>query len=223
MEKKIKTRYWIILSPTNDADLVELINRIGVKNFRKLARAALLSLDNTEYIGKADEYLKKGKDKPTSYRFQISLTSEQFSFITNLLSHVKERMHNTFIKQVIRYYLGPTHLLTGFLDGEIKIPTKQLYTPLILSGVANAAPKVQRKYITKTIVKEVHPVSQTTETVEPVPVSVTSEVQTETPVVNSNEPEYLDIYHSEQTNEPEETVTQSDEDDVLAMLTNLIG
>lgn len=199
----------IYLSNRYDTDLVCLINRIGVKNFRKLTKAALLSLNHPEYIGKSKDYLIDGTDMPVVEKgcimIILSFQDARYDFVKDLLTHIKDRKQSAFIKQVIRYYLGPLDILPSFFKEDITFPTKQLYTPLIINGVLNSAPKVRRQ-------------RQSYKKPKPIPVYETPHISKNTEVFKE-----ADIEEIPATTEMESDSSIDKQDEILALLSNMLS
>lgn len=203
----------IYLSNRYDTDLIELLSYIGKKNFLRLTKASLLALNNPKYVGNVTNYLIAGTDMPPMekgcIRLQLSLMDIQYYFIQELLTHIKDRKQSAFIKQVIRYYLGPIHLLPHFFKEDVNIQPQQLYTPLVLNGVKNSTPK---------IVRQVRVVTQS-QTTEPTPIISTPQPSMSESTQSLENPSVMEPYSYEE----DSTLPMSEEDEILSLLTNMLS
>lgn len=122
----------IYLYKTHDADLIGLLEEVGIKDFREVMKDALRILTRPGYIPKINIPTYKTYDGDTDFfKIAISIQSKKDIDIQELLNHVKNRRINSFIKMAMRFYLGVIPTMSSMLDTEL-IKTVPVYTP---SGV----------------------------------------------------------------------------------------
>lgn len=126
--KNVKSLY---LYPTHDTDLCGLLEEVGEKDFRSIAKDSLKMLTRPGYVPK----ISIPKFKPLPERehekvvmVRISIQSEKDEDIRELISHIKPRQFNTFVKTAMRFYIGVIPTLSCLLDMEL-IKTVPVYTP----------------------------------------------------------------------------------------------
>lgn len=129
MKQNIKMLY---LYPKHDADLCGLLNEVGIKSFRDIARDSLRILLRPGYIPKTPIPKFKPMNCESEYEkvmmIPLSLKSEKDADVRELISHIKYRQFNSFIKTALRFYIGAIPTLSCLLDMEL-IKTIPVYTP----------------------------------------------------------------------------------------------
>ena len=239
----------VYIYESTDPDLSGLLKQIGAKNFRKLVKLSLLALNNPEYIGKSKDCMEPGGDPPAdtkSFRIIISLRDQKYDELKRILSQLKAKQLNNFIKQVVRFYVSPMDLLPFYFKEDVEF-TQQMYKPLVINSVLDTTrkvrtrrqkqpkvpimppmmypygippayypypqgsqkPEVQEQSITEPVITQT-PVKQTPKTTE-----------TEAPVLVEKKPDepFLDFSAAQKTEE----TPDDKQDEVLAMLSNLLG
>lgn len=126
--KNVKLLY---LYPTYDTDLCGLLNEAGVKDFRNIAKDALKVLTRPGYVPKTvipgfKPLTDTEHSKVTTV--QLSIQSKKDEDIRELISHIKPRQFNSFVKTAMRFYIGAIPTLSCMLDMEL-IKTVPVYTP----------------------------------------------------------------------------------------------
>lgn len=235
----------IYIYESKDPDLVGLTKQIGMRNFRKLVKLALLALNNPDYIGKSKECMTPGDDLPADtrkFRIIISMRDQQYDELKVILSQLKEKQLNHFVKQVVRFYVSPMDLLPFYFKEDVKF-TQQMYKPLVINSVLTSAKRTRAKREnpepTSPVMPPMYPYGMPPAYYPPYPyppmpqpkagpiemeqkpdedVKPTENIeQVETPQ-QQDEP-FLDFSSKEPTPE----TPDDKQDEVLAMLSNLLG
>lgn len=126
--ENVKSLY---LYPTHDSDLCGLLKEAGLKGFRDIAKDALRVLTRPGYVPKVviPEFKPSLEDEYEKVKMvRLSIQSKKDEDIRELISHVKPRQFNGFIKTAMRFYIGVIPTLSCMLDMEL-IKTVPVYTP----------------------------------------------------------------------------------------------
>lgn len=116
----------------HDADLIGLLEEVGIKDFRNICKDSLRILTRPGYIPKVTvPKYKPYEGEKERFDVFVSIQSLKDADIQELLSHVKYRQFNSFCKMAMRFYLGVIPTMSSMLDMEL-IKTVPVYTP---SGV----------------------------------------------------------------------------------------
>ena len=218
----------IYLSALRDIDLLILLNSVGKKDFGKIVRDALYHVARASYKPKLDVSQIKINvpSEIKSTEFDICMTSMQDEDINFLLSHIRKNCIGLFVKNAIRYYLGPILIIqTLFTEEALNIVQSANKVEIIQIGEftnkPNKKPKKNTRHIKKVQKKEVLPSLNTNEFSEPImkkpkEVSIPDLVEELLPDIPGTQnivPE-----------SPEPNVeTKADDDEFLMMLQNMIG
>lgn len=113
----------IYLSYQRDPDLVALYKQVGKKQFMNLLKESLRVIIRRDYTPKYKLpidfviYPLNDISEHTEYiRICVSLTSDKDSDIVQIMAHVSKNRSGLFIKNALRFYIGPVLCLQGFLD-----------------------------------------------------------------------------------------------------------
>lgn len=220
--------YLSIYISTREADLMDIYRQIGLSKMRTLIKLTLRSLFNPALIKTAKDFYYQStgsnneiiEDNETLI-IRLSLNKESDENIRYLLEKLKPRKKSAFIKQVLRYTLGPEIIYPLFLLSDETI-LSQNYTHLLFEGLntnkdtkVNKAKKKHRKpkqkSSTKTFEKEI--VKQKH---DPIINKLSTNEET-----NSNSTYIEDTKEIEEINNTPASTTE--EDDMIALLNNLLG
>lgn len=221
--------YLSIYISTREADLMDIYRQIGLSKMRTLIKLTLRSLFNPAIVKTAKDFYYQNtgsnneviEDNETLI-IRLSLNKESDENIRYLLEKLKPRKKGAFIKQVLRYTLGPEIIYPLFLLSDETI-LSQNYTHLLFEGLytnketksnnkaKNKHRKTKQKSSTKTFVKEV---------VKTKPDQIIEKPST-------NEETYSKSTYIEDTKGTEEInntpASTTEEDDMIALLNNLLG
>lgn len=220
--------YLSIYISTREADLMDIYRQIGLSKMRTLIKLTLRSLFNPTLIKTAKDFYYQStgsnneiiEDNETLI-IRLSLNKESDENIRYLLEKLKPRKKSAFIKQVLRYTLGPEIIYPLFLLSDETI-LSQNYTHLLFEGLntnkdtkVNKAKKKHRKpkqkSSTKTFEKEI---------VKPKHDPIINKLSTNEES-NSNSTYIEDTKEIEEINNTPASATE--EDDMIALLNNLLG
>lgn len=213
----------IYLYNKHDTDLIGLLEEVGIKNFRGIIKDALRILTRPGYTPKINipEYKPYSGEKER-YQVFISIQSEKDEDVRELLTHVKYRQINSFIKMALRFYLGVVPTLSSMLDMEL-IKTIPVYTPngiIVLSSNTYNTKNIKKskkvdtiKKVNKTIREKEKEILQNKQEEIIVPINQNNENKN-----NNIEISNTNIVSIETNNE----VTNIDDDDVLSLLEGLM-
>ena len=222
--------YLSIYISTREADLMDIYHQIGLSKMRTLIKLTLRSLFNPALVKTAKDFYYQSTgtnneeiEEHETLIIRLSLNKESDENIRYLLEKLKPRKKSAFIKQVFRYTLGPEIIYPLFLLSDETI-LSQNYTHLLFEGLntnketkqvrktKNKRRKTLSKSYTKPSVKEVTKYTPELE-------QITESQHTEKTYSNES--------YIEDENETTETinnpVSTTEEDDMIALLNNLLG
>lgn len=153
-------RFSFYISKSKDPDLCGLLNDVGTKRFRKVARLCLRGLFDKESVKEALEYSKKNlveakkdppKDENGYYRIRVTINGKKDGEVESLMESVKQSQRSIFIKNTIRQVLGPQTLVKYFFDEDsLGFFAENVYVPLKtinIEGRINYIPAAQQNNI----------------------------------------------------------------------------
>lgn len=111
----------IVLSGKRDPDLIALYRKVGNSEFQNLIKDALRMIVYGGYWGTKripEGLLLQGNPEEGNIKLNLIITSEKDEDVRELLSHILPGKMGTFVKQALRFYLGPATVLSGFMDNE---------------------------------------------------------------------------------------------------------
>ena len=205
-----------------DLDLMALYYRLGKQDFLYFLKDSLRTLVRRDYEPRINlsHRLSNGLllsvDEPKNIKLNVSITSEKDKDIEKLLSCIKERKVGIFVKQAMRLYMG-TVCLQAYFTGEIEDALKTMATPVQtqvfnLSGNVSV-PSPRARVVYRDTTKK--PTAKKQNTAKEAEKEITvAGVSDFSKAVSFSEPEKY---------EEEIRPTGSNEDDVLAMLSALLG
>lgn len=232
----------IYISYQRDLDLVALYKEVGSKKFMNLVKESLRVLVRKNYTPvhklppefMLSQFISKEEQKSNDYiRLQICLTSYKDDDIIHLLEHISDNKAGFFIKNALRFYIGPVLCLQGFLDDEFRdnlYHNSKLTQVFSLGSFESEKPvRKPRKQKTSTVRKQKRKetsniestlqISETRKNVEQNPVAkITTQTveNTDFPIISS--PVNTDIIQENPNNS-----NMSEEDEMLSLLEGLLG
>lgn len=218
----------ILLSGKRDPDLIALYKKVGNSEFQNLMKEALRQVlgGGIPVMHKfPDGLILHGSAFEETVKINFILTSEKDSDVRELLSHILPGRLGTFIKQCLRFYLGPVTALSGFLDDDFSNILQAKPVPMQVFSIGDFSQKNSKSQRKKPVRKKAttpkKPVTKTP--VEAIPetkedVSFTSPIIPKT-IITESIPSSWD----ESPQENNITGTGNEEDDMLALLEGLLS
>lgn len=220
----------LYISKRMDADLIDIICQVSPAIFNKIAKYALRSLFDSEYIAKTkqlyyDAVKKNARSQiDDSIILHLSITSQNDENVRFLLSKIKTRKRSSFIKQTIRYCLGAEIIFPVYLLQEniLKSPN---YSHLVLEGLDSPRTTYKRKAPAQ---KRSEKPSKETQSQLQVPVENIAQTSYKENIPDAADIKQIAGWESEDTVIPpvsfDNTSSASDDDDdILALLNNILG
>lgn len=212
-------RLSFILSAQKDPDIAALRETIGEKEFASLTRNALRAIVRSDYrvqnpLPPGTILCRPAKDK---VRVTISLSAKKDADVAKLLDYVTKRQVTHFVKEAIRLHVG-TILLQAFMNEDFMgaLSNNTHATIHVFQMGASISAPVSSRPTTKP--KKPRKVSKRQEAssvaLNPVP-------SAPIPTTAIEERTELTIPKFELNNDM--TATNSDDDDVLAMLSAMLS
>lgn len=217
----------LYLSPTDDRDLLLLLEHIGGKNFAKAIKESMRCCIRPGYTS---DFLKSLHPSPLwddeaerkdAVRLSIAFSSQKDEDLRHLLESIKPNKMSGFMKQALRYALGPYYCLGLMLNSENDlVNSNENYISKELFFIET---RVEVKY--KDVVKEV-----ATPTVKKVEVKPDKEIKEEnkpvfkpqptvsTPTFNPVPSPQIDVSVNVPINTSDDDFS---DDDILSMLDNM--
>lgn len=233
-------RIVFLISYKNDPELVALYYELGAKLFSNFIKDALRHVVRLNYVGAVDVpnvlLLDSSKEKE-KIKINLSLAAAKDADVASLLQSLKPKMVSKFVKQCTKLYLGTKGLEAFFNDNmneKLSPSANPRIAPVVFqfgeSAQISNCKKVRTSSTRKQAKQKLNPVvnvtpdlsksqnQQSTTTQSPFSVSapeqerdISAPVAIETPNQNTGS-EYETI-----------SETNTDEDDVLAMLESLLS
>lgn len=212
----------IILSSRKDPDLIALYRKIGSIEFSNMIKDALRMVTRKGYNPKykpTESLILQGNLEEETVKINLIITSQKDEDIRELLSHVLPGELGNFIKNALRFYLGPAIILPGYMKKEfsdklqITPVTTQVFVIDNLNAQASTLVKKRKKRSSKPKPRKTSFVSNKN-TFEKEEHTFINTI--EIPTIQNN------IYT---TSSSSDDIAQDalNDDDVLAMLENLLG
>jgi len=237
-------RSCITLSKTRDADLIALYNKVGNKEFQKMIKESLRMILRGGIVQnkKHDNIgILIAKDQERDVRLNFILTAQKDEDIRLLLSQISNRKVGTFVKAALRFYIGPAAVLSGFLKPEFAEKLSNVATPVQVMAFGNISEtesirktyrkrNINRKKITKTQPIPYEKV-QTEKLQEALLEDSSKELSSpefekhieKEPSVFPKMPEYQKVPEIQPDFSETFEENSSDEDELLAMLSGILG
>lgn len=137
----------VILYRSHDEDLLALYETVGLREFGRLLKESLRILSRPGYKPKhkpPTELIPFTGEKD-SIRLKLNVTAEKDADIEELLSHVKNRRLGAFCKMALRFYIGPQNVLASMLDISLTPVLSYIPTGHIVASVQTAKPVRQKR------------------------------------------------------------------------------
>lgn len=216
-----------VLSHRSDFDLQELYDDIGSANFIKIARYSVLSLLDSNYITKLQNLYQQTKHSSikkenSTYLIRLSFSGKNEEFVSSFFQKIKPRKKSLFVKNLIRSCLGFENLISLYFTENIIFNRKTL-TRIEIDGISN--------YTNSSIKKNSNKKRRNISKPKIVNKPVVEDHRPSMPILN--EPSKIDTFSSTQEtisqdvdllfNEPESDNASISDDDVLSMLSNILG
>lgn len=210
-------RNCILISNKKDPDLVALYHKVGKKEFANLIKDSLYAITRIGYKGKTKipEDLLIQSNEYEDIRFVLTITSQKDKDIEALLLNVKKRRLGQFVKQVLRFYIGPAIVLSGYLENDFIKTFEQKVTPVQVFAIG----ELKSEPVVKTIKRKSKPKAKHT---------VTKSKENYVSPITMEQPSFPQFTTEDDSNsintiEHTNTSVGNDEDDVLAMLEGLLS
>ena len=229
-----------IITYKNDPELVALYYELGAKLFSNFIKDALRHVVRINYVGTTDVpnvLLLDSSKEGAKIKINLSLTAAKDADVVSLLQSLKPKMVSRFIKQCTKLYLGTKGLEAFFnksMNEKLSPSVNPRIAPVVFQfGESATIPKTKmKKNCTSSYCKQVkskiaNPVAsltpnlpqtqnqQSTTTQSPISVSAPEQKQENTV---ENATSNLNIHDIDIVSD-----TNTDEDDVLAMLESLLS
>lgn len=217
----------ILLSGKRDTDLIALYKKVGKAEFTNLVKDSLRSVVRRSYRLEHpfEGCALQGEVSDEIIRVSLVLTSEKDEDVRTLLSHILPGKITAFIKQVLRFYLGPITVLSGYMDSTFSSALQKIEVPVQVFAIGNFDERTpvrkQKPRKPRSIQKPKEPslvISRETEKEEDNNTKIhTQPIFQNTGIMQPFEEKPVSI------NNENSTENTSEEDEILALLDGLLG